>query len=362
MTHVLGWLVTESPVLPFGLLVASTAWAIGQSGIDSPLFWIGFGVAVPTSVGLVIIALRAARTGPAIDRALNEGLGPGWRSLEPALADRLLRRPSLARTLYAPFRFRHPDVERVANIRYGGAGRANRLDLYRHRHQPSEGPTLVHLHGGAFVFGRKSREARPLFYRLARHGWTCVSANYRVRRAGRFPNPLIDVKKALAWVREHGPEHGANREVVLVAGSSAGANLAALAALTADDPAFQPGFERVDTSVSGAICMYGYYGAIDGGGRVPSSPSAYVGDRSPPFLIAHGDQDALVLVEDVRRFVDELRTASRSPVVYAELPGAQHGFDYFDSVRFELVIDAIEAFAAWVRSASRSPGPDGRFA
>jgi hypothetical protein len=37
--------------------------------------------------------------------------------------------------------------------------------------------------------------------------------------------------------------------------------------------------------------------------------------------------------------------------VYAELTGAQHSFDLFHSLRFEAVIDAIEAFAAWVRSA-----------
>jgi hypothetical protein len=30
--------------------------------------------------------------------------------------------------------------------------------------------------------------------------------------------------------------------------------------------------------------------------------------------------------------------------VYAELPGAQHGFDVFRSARFEAVVDAIEIF------------------
>ena len=37
-------------------------------------------------------------------------------------------------------------------------------------------------------------------------------------------------------------------------------------------------------------------------------------------------------------------------LVYAELPGAQHSFALFHSLRFEAVVDAIEAFAAWVRS------------
>jgi acetyl esterase/lipase len=65
----------------------------------------------------------------------------------------------------------------------------------------------------------------------------------------------------------------------------------------------------------------------------------------------HGDQDTLVIVDDARGFVEQLRATSANPVVYAELPGAQHGFDLFRSRRFDTVVDAIEAFAAWVMSA-----------
>jgi acetyl esterase/lipase len=66
--------------------------------------------------------------------------------------------------------------------------------------------------------------------------------------------------------------------------------------------------------------------------------------------VAHGDHDTVVLVEDARDFVERLRNTSTNPVVYAELPGAQHTFDLFHSMRFDTVVDAIEAFAAWVRS------------
>ena len=65
----------------------------------------------------------------------------------------------------------------------------------------------------------------------------------------------------------------------------------------------------------------------------------------------HGELDTIVLVEDARGFVEQLRSASTGPVVYAELPGAQHTFDLFHSLRYEAVVDAIEAFAAWVRAA-----------
>jgi acetyl esterase/lipase len=73
----------------------------------------------------------------------------------------------------------------------------------------------------------------------------------------------------IAWVREHGHEYGADPAVVFVAGSSAGGHLAAMAALTPNDPAFQPGFEHADTSVTAATPLYGYYGPLDTNERSP---------------------------------------------------------------------------------------------
>ncbi len=259
-------------------------------------------------------------------------------------------RPPYVRILFAPTFVRRCDVERVADIGYGDAGRRNRLDLYRHRSRPSGCPVLIHLHGGGFAHGRKNRESLPLLYRLASQRWLCVSANYRLGPTARFPDHLIDAKKVIAWVREHGGEYGADPTVVVVAGSSAGAHLAASAALTPNDPVFQPGFESVDTSVTAAVCLYGYYGPLDGDDAGPSSPGALVGSQAPPFLVAHGDHDTYVPVESARGFVGRLRRGSRRAVVYAELPGAQHSFDLFHSLRFEAVVDAVEAFCAGVRS------------
>jgi acetyl esterase/lipase len=351
VSFMLGFVVNEVPALAFGLLVASTSFAFAEYSVGSPVLWIGVGFAVLASVGLGVIVRRSLRSGPAIERALDEGLGSGWRDrIDLRLPAGLGRPPSIARSLFAPFAVRPRDVERVRNIRYGDAGRWNRLDVYRNRSQSSGGPTLIHLHGGAFTIGRKSHEARPLLHRLASRGWVCISANYRLREAGRFPHALIDIKRVLAWVREHGHEYGADPDTVFVAGSSAGAHLAASAALTPNDPFFQPGFEGAETSVSAAICLYGYYGSIGTYGGRASSPLAHVGDQAPPFFVVHGDHDTVAIVAEARHFVEELHRTSSEPVVYAELPGAQHGFDFFHSIRFDAVVAAVEAFAAWVRS------------
>ena len=211
---------------------------------------------------------------------------------------------------------------------------------------------LIHLHGGAFRRGRKSRETRPLLFRLARHGWVCVSANYRLRPAAHFPDQHVDVKRVIAWARDHAAEYGGDPARVLVAGGSAGGNLAVFAALTPSDPAFQPGFEHVDTAVLAAISFYGYYGPSES--RNPSSsPAAHLRADAPPCFLIHGDRDTVILVEDARAFVARLRSASEGTVVYAELPDAQHTFDLFHSIRCEAVVDAVETFAEW--AASRQP-------
>ena len=328
----LGYLVNELPFLAFYVLAGSTALVIAEGDIANPVGWIGLGLAIVATAGLVVIVVRASRTGTAVDEALTAaGL--------PARTSRRLP----VRIFFWPLAVPHPGIERISNISYGDAGRANRLDVYRSRSHSGTGPTLIHLHGGGFRIGKKSREARPLLYRLARRGWVCISANYRLRTP--YPNSLVDLKKVLAWVREHGPEYRADPNVVFVAGSSAGGHLASMAALTANDASLQPGFEDVDTSVTAVVSLYGYYGPV---GPERSSPMTYDGQGAPPFFVVHPDRDTLVVVEDARRFVETLRRGSANPVVYAELPGAQHAFDFFYSIRFEAVIDGIEVFATRV--------------
>jgi acetyl esterase/lipase len=83
-----------------------------------------------------------------------------------------------------------------------------------------------------------------------------------------------------------------------------------------------------------------------------SSPLTQVRPDAPPFFVVQGGHDTFApgFVEQARHFAGSLpRTATR-PVVYAELPGAQHSFDLFHSIAFDAVVDAIEQFTGWVRS------------
>lgn len=357
MSYRFGYLVNELPFVAFYWLVGATLLAAAQGDLDTPVGWATLGLVVVTTVALVIVARRGLAAGAAIARAMDDGLGPEWRAAiaSDAFGRLRRRRPPWGRILVWPFPIFRRDVERIADISYGDAGTWNLLDVYRPQSRPPDGPTLVYLHGGAFRSGRKNREARPLIYRLASQGWVCISANYRLSPPATVSDHLIDVKRVIAWVREHGPEYGGDPSVVFLAGSSAGGHLAMTAALTPNDPTFQPGFERADTSVTAAVSLYGYYGSFGGNDGPPSSPHAYLRPDAPPCFVAHGDQDTIVLVADARAFVEELRRTSSNAVVYAELPGGQHSFDLFYSCRFEAIVDAIEGFAAWVTSPADAP-------
>lgn len=341
-----GAVVNELPHILFVALGWSMVRTVAQGDIRSPGGWLVFALAVLTQVGLVIVIWRGMQAIPVLRRALDDGLGSGWREATGGTLDVPERPRFHAAALLGPFFRRLGSVRRVANLAYGDAGFRNLLDVYHHRSMPAHAPVLIHLHAGAFVSGQKNRQALPLLYRLANKGWVCISANYRLKPEADFPDWLIDAKKVLAWVRAHGEEYGADTSAIFVAGGSAGGTIATQMALTPNDPEFQPGFEDADTSFAGAIPLYGYFGWVHGDFIEQASPS---GEAIPPIFVLHGDQDTLCPVEDTRYLVQALRRLSNNPVVYAELPGAQHNFDLFHSIRTEAAIDAIEIFAACVR-------------
>ena len=63
------------------------------------------------------------------------------------------------------------------------------------------------------------------------NGWVGINANYRLSPKAKFPDHLVDLKKAIAWYREHAAEHGADPKFLCVTGRSAGGHLCALVGL-----------------------------------------------------------------------------------------------------------------------------------
>ncbi len=350
----LGFQVNELPFLAAAWLIASTALAVWDGNLETAVGAVALGLAILVFAGLALITGRGIRARRAVSDALATGLGDDWRDqLAPVLSQRLRTRLPWLRIVFLPLSMRRRDVLHQRNLAYGTAGRQNRLDVYRPRRGGINGACLIYFHGGAYRSGTKNREARSLFYRMASEGWLCVSANYRRGRGVRWPDQLVDAQRVIARTRAVAADDGHTAPAVFVAGSSAGAHLAAMAALTSTAES-----GKTNKRVAGAICLYGFYGTpswIDRDPSVPSAPIDLVDSNAVPFFIAHGELDSFVPVAEARRFAERLRQVSQQPVVYAELPGGQHTFDLYHSPRFEAVVNGIEAATAWVRSVQPSP-------
>src|SRR5262249_25588588 len=239
------WLVSaipnESPFLFFYWVVASTCLALIPGDLRGAAARVAVGIAIVSFAGTPVLVRRSLRAAQAIEQALDRAIGPEWRHAGTVRA--IASNPPWARVVLTPLPVFHPGVVRISNLSYGDAGRRNRLDLYRRRGGGSGGPLLIPLPGGgvSFLSLRRGVSARGLLFRLARQGWVCLSATYRLQPAASFPDELIDVKKAIAWARAHASEYGGDPNRIVLAGSSFGARLATLAGFTENEPAFQPG-------------------------------------------------------------------------------------------------------------------------
>jgi acetyl esterase/lipase len=373
-----GWLTAELALHHLAWQIAMTAVFVWLGALSAWPGRLALVITVVSWVGLVRCYLRAREAETAVEQALATALGPDYvEHILPAVREQFAPRVDWAQ-IALPFPMRHAEVERIRDVEYHREnGRALRLDVYRRRDRPSGCPTLLQIHGGGWVVGSKNEQGIPLMLHLAARGWVCASVDYRLAPLATFPAPLIDVKQAIRWLREHGTDYGANPDFLVVTGGSAGGHLCSLAALTANDPEYQPGFEHVDTSVRGCVAFYGVYDFTDRHGhyRNPglakllrrwvmkdelavnpaafekASPMSRVHAEAPPFFILHGDHDTLVPVDEARRFSELLRGALHVPVVYAEIPGAQHAFEIFPSLRATFTVHGVERFLAWLYSA-----------
>jgi acetyl esterase/lipase len=373
-----GLTVSELPLHSLACQALVTAGFAAAGGLRSRTGRAGLVLTAASWAGLVGLDRVAGQADEVLEAALVEGLGPDYQSL---MAPDLAPPEGVAitrREVVNPVPRLRRRYAATRDVAYGELGRRNQLDVWRRADLPADAgaPVLIQVHGGAWTTGSKEQQGAALMGHLAERGWVSVAVNYRLSPRGTWPDHIVDVKRAIAWVKEHIAEYGGDPDFVVISGGSAGGHLSSLAALTPGVCDFQPGFENADTSVQAAVPMYGVYDFTnrDGTGRADmesmlaqvvfkskladaravweqASPMSWVGPEAPPFFIAHGTNDSLAPVEQARSFARMLREASHQPVVYAELPRAQHAFDLLSSVRTRHTIEAIDRFLAVVRTA-----------
>jgi acetyl esterase/lipase len=372
LSFVLGWTPSELPVHFAVLAVAATAAFATAGAISGWPGWAGLALTVASVAGLGGLTLVAAQAGRVVDRALLDTFGA---EAPPRIRPAWLRGWRLV--VAVPLRLR--GITRVRNVDYWGDGNyRHKLDILNRRSVIPEGaPVLIYVHGGAWVIGDKREQGIPLMHELVQRGWVCVSINYRLSPRATWPAHIVDCKKAVSWVRDHIAEYGGDPECIAISGGSAGGHLAALVALTPGSPEWQPGFEEADTSVDACLPFYGVYDmrsdpdlmgtygrgllkllerrvmkasyADDPSLFESASPDRRITASAPPFFVAHGSNDTLVPVAVARHFVDRLRSVSTAPVVYAELPLAQHAYEVLASVRTRHTTLAAVRFLDTVR-------------
>jgi acetyl esterase/lipase len=334
--------------------------------------------------GLGLLGLRhvGRRANQPLTAALDAGLGPDRRTTSddlwkrPAPGGATAKKPGALRMLRV-----YRDYAHDGDISYGEFGSRNYLDIWRRPDLDRGGraPVLLQVPGGAWMVGNKRGQAHPLMSHLAELGWICVAINYRLSPRSTWPDHIVDVKRALAWTKEHIAEYGGDPGWIAITGGSAGGHLSSLAALTPNDPLFQPGFEDADTRVQAAVPFYGVYDFTRTDDAIHplmvpvvakqvfklsradiaepfrnASPITHASEGAPPFFVLHGTNDSLIPVEQARSFVGRLREVSRQPVVYAELPYAQHAFDIFGSARAAHAAVAVEQFLAEIYEPRRA--------
>jgi len=374
-----GWLTSELAPHNLAVTVLGTAAHLRKrrrSG--TPLDRddrIGLALNALSVAGLVVMIRQGMKSADVMERALAEDLADDYVArLDPAPTKTDLATPW--QHVLLPFNFKHPDVQRVRDIDYAEHTDKPRfrLDVYKPREPGAGRPVLVQIHGGGWVIGKKDEQGLPLMTHLAARGWVCVAPNYPLSPKATWPEHLIAVKRAIAWTREHIAEYGGDPSFIAVTGGSAGGHLAAMVGLTPNDPSYQPGFEDADTSVQACVPFYGAYDLANvletksGDRRLDyflartvfktedravfedATPLLRVTADAPPFFVIHGAHDSLVPVAEARELVRRLREVSKEPVVYAELPGAQHAFDVFHSIRSAHVIRGVERFLRWVHT------------
>lgn len=348
----ISWLTGELAVLHLALQVIASIALVAFGALDATIGWIGLGAMVLSWIGLVYVQHVAGRARSVLADVLGEHY--------PDAADRVRADHHETGVLLRPFHFDTSELTVESDIAYG-PDTAHRLDIYRPN--DSEGrnlPVFVYIHGGAWVSGKKEQQGLPLIHAMASAGWVCIAIEYRLAKKHRFPAQIDDVRRAITWVHEHVGEHGGDASFLAVSGGSAGGHLAALA--STDD--------EVGSLISACIPIYGAFDFTDhlqirGYARMrpflermvmPSkladdseawqaaSPIFQVAATAPPFLVIHGRIDVFIWREETEAYVTRLSEVAREPVVYAELPGAQHAFDMFHSVRTAATVDAIHAF------------------
>jgi acetyl esterase/lipase len=183
-------------------------------------------------------------------------------------------------------------------------------------------PAMVFLHGGSWRSGSR-KEFKRMGLDLAQQGYVSFSVDYDLK-AGSFPLSWNEARAAVQFLRDHAAEYRVDPKRIVIAGTSAGGELAALVALAPEGPASRASDVKAE-EVSGAVIFNGVYDLCFPAGVIKrylggdcsshkdlfadASPVHHVHEGAPPFFVGHGTSDHVVPYRASELFVEDLRKA-----------------------------------------------------
>lgn len=267
-------------------------------------------------------------------------------------------------------------AEDLKDVEYGRAGN---LSLRFDAHIPDgKGPfpAVILVHGGGWVRGDRA-SVEPLFQPLSNAGFAWFSVSYRL--AGdvlRDPKGAMkeigaaegDVRRAVAFIKEHASEYRVNANKIALIGESAGGQLAAMAALRPDpggavqgvvafySPTDLATLARTSSWVPDSVrdAMKGtFLDTLLMAGLTKFSPINWVNASAPPFLMIHGTDDNLVPFAQSERFCDKMNEVNVACEVYP-VKAAGHGMRSWESSR---IYNYKAPMIRWLQQALDRPQP-----
>jgi acetyl esterase len=235
-------------------------------------------------------------------------------------------------------------------------GQALSVAIYRPSGPPRAWPTLFYIHGGGWSGGGNDT-AKTDYRWYANRGWLVISAQYRLATPTdhTWNQAPGDVACALSWTARNAARLGADLNHLVLAGDSAGGNLAinlgysaaagtarsncggtvpVPAAVVATYPAVDPVSVYHDNFTFGAVSGGASVAEYTGGTpqQYPSrykaiSSSTYLTGNAPQTLIIEPEHDSLVPPGGVYAFVSQARAAGVD-LTLAAIPFANHTFDF----------------------------------